>query len=135
MPYDTDMNGTLTAPAETPRARPSQHRVQRTVAVVSRRLEQHALEIAVRAVPHDIVFVESVEHAYSRIKQALPDRVIVFMTHDELDSCRLFTLLALDCDTARIPAVMHVVTAPAETGTDDDDGLEPCGHVVRTSLH
>jgi hypothetical protein len=109
--------------------------VQRTVAVVSRRLEQHALEIAVRAVPHDIVFVESVEHAYSRIKQTLPDRVIVFMTHDELDSCRLFTLLALDRDTARIPAVMHVVTELAETETDHEAGVEPCGQFVRTSLH
>jgi len=62
----------------------------------------------------NVIVVESIERAYSRITQAQPDVVVVFMTIDDVDACQLFSMLQSD----RALRGMNVVTCA--TGPDAD---------------
>jgi len=53
----------------------------------------------------DVVIVESVARAYSRIKELTPELVIVFIQIDDVAGCQLLSMLAVDRDTASIPVV------------------------------
>ena len=44
----------------------------------------------------NVIVVESIEGAYSRITQAQPDVVVVFMNIDDVDACQLLSMLHLD---------------------------------------
>ena len=66
------------------------------------------------AVDHDIVLVEPTDHAYSHIKQIRPDLVIVCMSSDDVDGCRVLSMLALDGETSAIPVVAHVTSSAAD---------------------
>ena len=54
---------------------------------------------------YDIIFVESIERGYSRIKQVTPDLVIVFLEIDDVAACQLLSMLKIDSDTSDIPVV------------------------------
>lgn len=102
----------------------------RTVAVVSRDPQQSVFDSVLRAVDHEVVFVESIAHAYSHIKSVTPDLVIVCLASDDADGCQVLSMLALDAATASIP-VITFFTPPAgnrhEAGEDeietDDFGM------------
>jgi DNA-binding NarL/FixJ family response regulator len=51
------------------------------------------------------VVVESLEHAYSRIRQLEPDLVLVFMEISDPNACQLLTMLETDGRLRRIPVV------------------------------
>ena len=51
----------------------------------------------------DIVVVESLARAYSRIKQEMPDLVIVLCEVDDLAACQLLSMLTADAATSSIP--------------------------------
>src|SRR5258705_4409360 len=53
----------------------------------------------------DVVLVEALRRAYSRIKELMPDLIIVFMEMDDAASCRLLSMLSLDPGTLRIPGL------------------------------
>jgi len=53
----------------------------------------------------DVVFVESIAHGYSRIKELAPDVVVLLLGDDDEPACRLLTMLSMDCDTTDIPVV------------------------------
>ena len=59
----------------------------------------------------DVVIVESLARAYSRIKELTPELVIVFIRMDDVAGCRLLSMLSLDRDTADI-AVVTCATEP-----------------------
>ena len=65
-----------------------------------------------------MVFVESGERAYSRIKQVLPNLVILCTRIDELVGFQLLTMLKLDPDTRHVPVLTY--TSEGE-GQDVDD--------------
>jgi len=44
----------------------------------------------------NVIVVESIERAYSRIAQLQPDVVVVFMNIDDVDACRLLSTLHMD---------------------------------------
>ena len=44
----------------------------------------------------NVIVVESIERAYSRITQAQPDVVVVFMNIDDADACQLLSMLHSD---------------------------------------
>ena len=44
----------------------------------------------------NVIVVESIERAYSRITQLQPDVVVVFMNIDDGDACRLLSMLHMD---------------------------------------
>ena len=68
------------------------------------------LDTALEAGHYDVVFVESSEHAYSLIKQAMPDLVILCVRFEDLDGLQVLSMLKLDEDTRAIP----VLTCSAE---------------------
>jgi CheY-like chemotaxis protein len=58
----------------------------------------------------DVVVVESLARAYSRIKQVGPDLVVVLFEVDDVAACQLLSMLTIDAETAGIP-VMTLATA------------------------
>jgi CheY-like chemotaxis protein len=45
---------------------------------------------------YNIIVVESIERAYSRIRQVQPDVIVVFMNIDDVDACQLLSMLHMD---------------------------------------
>ena len=80
----------------------------RSVALVGRYAHEH-LEDAIFGVAHcDVVFVEAIAHAYSKIKRVRPDLVILCLSSDDVDACQVLSMLALDNETSQIPVVTFV---------------------------
>jgi DNA-binding response OmpR family regulator len=82
----------------------------RSVAVVTRDPRPDLLDTVLGAGDYDVVFVESLSRAYSCIKRATPDLVIVYLEIDDPESFQLLSMLAIDAETARIPVCTCVVT-------------------------
>jgi DNA-binding NarL/FixJ family response regulator len=59
----------------------------------------------------NVIVVESIERAYSRIRQLQPDVVVVFMNIDDVDACRLLSMLHMD-DGLRGVSVVTCTTGP-----------------------
>ena len=83
----------------------------RKVVIVNGSAETLALlSTALEAGHYDVVFVESSKHAYSLIKQTMPDLVILWVRVEDLDGFQVLSMLKLDEDTRAIP----VLTCSAE---------------------
>lgn len=82
-------------------------RTRRFVVVSDDRQQEELLDVLL-VDDHDYgdVFVESIARSYSRIKQVMPDVVIVYSPIDDLAACQLLSMLKLDPDMADV----HVVT-------------------------
>ncbi len=63
---------------------------------------------------YDVIVVESIERAYSRIRQVQPTAVVVFMNIDDVDACRLLSMLHLDHELRGISVVP--LTASPDAG-------------------
>jgi Response regulator containing a CheY-like receiver domain and a GGDEF domain len=101
-------------------------RAVRKVVVVSKRAAQDVLDTVLDAGDYDVVFVEGIAHAYSRIKHVMPSLVIVCLSVDDLDGFHLLSMLKLDGETARIPVVTYTaapVDAIEDDSVDADDGF------------
>lgn len=81
----------------------------RTVAVVTKNPQPDVLDTLLDAGDYDVVFVESLDGAYSSIKRVTPHMVIVCLDVDDVDSFRLLSMLSLDSETAAIPVCTYVV--------------------------
>jgi CheY-like chemotaxis protein len=101
----------------------------RTVAVVSSSAHLALLETVLEGSGHDIVFVESVAHAYSQIKRLTPDLVVVCLSSDDAEGCRVLSMLTLDNATSRIPVVTYMA-GPSEGLEHDIDELDACQPVL-----
>jgi CheY-like chemotaxis protein len=77
----------------------------RRVAVVSAHPDEHVLETVLGAADHDVVLVESTTNAYSHIRLLAPDLIIVCLSAEDVDGCRVLSMLKLDRSTASIPLV------------------------------
>jgi CheY-like chemotaxis protein len=78
------------------------------------------LETVLDAGHYDVVFVESNDHAYSHIKRAQPNLVILCMRIEDRDGFQVLSMLKLDDETRRIPVLTY--TTEYE-GQDTDDEL------------
>lgn len=78
------------------------------------------LDGALGAGHYDVVLVESNEHAYSRIKRAQPDLVILCTHIEEPDGFRVLSMLKLDDETRKIPVLTYTTD---EKGEESDDNL------------
>ena len=66
---------------------------------------------------YDVIVVESIERAYSRIRQVQPHAVVVFMSIDDVDACQLLSMLHMDHEL-RGMAVLSCTTSPDPGATD-----------------
>jgi DNA-binding NarL/FixJ family response regulator len=60
---------------------------------------------------YNVIVVESIERAYSRIRQVQPDVVVVFMNIDDVDACQLLSMLHIDHEL-RGMCVLSCTTSP-----------------------
>ena len=81
----------------------------RTVAIVGKYAHHYLDEVIEGYGDFDVVFVESIAHAFSKIKRARPDLVVLCVTDDDADGCRVLSMLALDRETSRIPVLTHLL--------------------------
>lgn len=68
---------------------------------------------------YNVVFVESMAHAYSQIRRVQPHLVILCLTLGDLDAFQLLSMLKLDPDTRTIPVLTYTAEDPLP-GTDQD---------------
>jgi PleD family two-component response regulator len=81
----------------------------RTVALVTTHPQPHLLDTVLDAGgDSDVVFVESLDHAYSHIRRLSPHLVIVALDIDETQGFQLLSMLKLDSVTSRIPVVTYL---------------------------
>jgi len=106
----------------------------RSVALVGRYAHQHLEDAMLGVADCDVVIVESTAHAYSKIKRARPDLVILCLSTDDPDGCQVLSMLALDIETSRIPVVTFV-TPDSATTSDDDPLADTFIHQGPTSLN
>ena len=91
----------------------------RSIVAVSRDPERaELLDALADAGDYDVIFVESVAHGYSRIKQVMPDLVIVYVDIDDVAGCQLLSMLSIDDDLSGIP-VVTCATRRAESTFED----------------
>jgi CheY-like chemotaxis protein len=81
--------------------------VQKVVVVNGNTEVLGMLEAVLDAGRYDMVFVESGEHAYSHIKQVVPNLVILCTRIEELNGFQLLTMLKLDPETREIPVLTY----------------------------
>src|SRR5262245_49109912 len=97
----------------------SASRAYRKIVAVSN--EQCRPELMTALVPDDagcdVVYVESIERGYSRIKHIVPDSIVVLVGIDDVPACQLLSMLKLDGDTCAIP-LYAVMTRRELTGLD-----------------
>jgi PleD family two-component response regulator len=80
------------------------------------------LETVLEAGHYDIVFVESNGHAYSQIKRAQPNLVILCMRIEDREAFEVLSMLKLDDETRRIPVLTY--TTEYEGAESDDESKD-----------
>jgi hypothetical protein len=94
--------------------------VGRKVAIIGRQPQPEVFRTVLNAMPHDVVIVGPVAHAYSQIKQVTPDLVVLCMAADDTAACHLLSMLAIDPETAAIPVLTIVVDPSSDDAADTD---------------
>jgi CheY-like chemotaxis protein len=95
------------------------------VAIINGNPEVLALIESVLSAGHyDIVFVESVAHAYSHIKRVQPNLVILCVHFDNMEALQVLSMLKLDEETRGIPVLTY--TAGYESQDEEtEEGEDP----------
>jgi response regulator RpfG family c-di-GMP phosphodiesterase len=81
------------------------------VAVSNYALRPELLDRLVDDNNYNVIVVESIERAYSRIRQVQPAAVVVFMNIDDVDACQLLSMLHIDHEL-RGMSVLSCTTSP-----------------------
>ncbi len=93
--------------------------------VVSRDPGQALPDSAMDAADCDVVLIEGLAHAYTRIKHVRPDVVILCVAIDDPLGCQALSMLALDPDTASIPVMTYAATSAELFRQDAVDVEDP----------
>ena len=96
----------------------------RTVAVVSRNPHVGILDALLEAGNYDVVFIESVDHAYSQIKGSTPHVVILCLDMDDAACFQILSMLKLDSATADIPVITYVTEPGVMSSSDHSFEIE-----------
>ena len=82
-------------------------RVPRSVVVIGRQPQHQVLDAVANAPAFDVVFLEPLEQAYSKVKQVSPDLIVLWLPIDDLHACQVLSMLKLDQATSGIPLVTY----------------------------
>jgi CheY-like chemotaxis protein len=77
-------------------------------------------ERALSAGHYDVVFVESIPHAYSQIRRVQPNLVILCLQLGDRDGFQLLSMLKLDPETRKIPVLTYTAEDATPAATEDD---------------
>lgn len=78
-------------------------RLRSLVAVSRDPQREELLDVLAESADYDVVVVESIERGYSRVKQVLPDLVLVYMDIDDVGGSQLLSMLMTDRSLSGIP--------------------------------
>jgi hypothetical protein len=92
-----------------------------TVAVVAPAGHADVLDAIVGASEFDVVLIDSLEHAYSHIKRAAPQAVIMCVDVDDPRCFQVMSMLKLDSETSAIPVVTHFMPPQSASVSDGGD--------------
>lgn len=81
----------------------------KSVAVVSRYPQPGVLDAVLDAGDYDVVFIESMDRAFSQIKRCTPRLVILCLDMDDAGCFQILSMLQLDGATADIPVITYVM--------------------------
>jgi CheY-like chemotaxis protein len=95
--------------------------VQKVVVVNSSPEILTLAERALAAGHYDVVFVESIAHAYSQIRRVQPNLVILCLHMGDSDGFQLLSMLKLDPDTRRVPVLTYTADDSTAAEPDDDE--------------
>jgi CheY-like chemotaxis protein len=108
----------------------------RTVAIVSAHPHPQVLETVLESSEHDVVFIESIAHAYSQIKRVTPDLIVVCLSGNDADQgCQVLSMLTLDRETSSIPVVTCMTPASAGYAGEPAESHDAFGRLVPVSLN
>ena len=100
------------------------HPLRRFVAVSGEPAQAELLDV-LSADDHDygVIFVDTIGRSYLRIKQVIPDVVIVYCAIDDLAACQLLSMLKLDEETRSIPVLTYTAgyESQEEEAEEEDD--------------
>src|SRR5262245_51018100 len=95
---------TVACPASPLPPRSGMNRRLRSLVAVSRDPQrEELLDVLAESADYDVVVVESIERGYSRVKQVLPDLVLVYMDIDDVGGSQLLSMLMTDRSLSGIP--------------------------------
>ena len=89
------------------------------------------LEIVENSGQFSVVFIESKERAYSKIKQVQPNLVILCVDIDDIEGFKILSMLKLDAATKDIPVLTSYTTRSDSEGDGDSDDVE---HVTKLGI-
>lgn len=121
-------NATAASPMRTSNVpgtdRSSGRNVQKVVVVNGNPRTLSFAETTLESGHYDVVFVESIAHAYSQIRRVQPNLVIMCLRLDDPDGFRLLSMLKLDPDTQAIPVLTYTSEQLQADQTDDEETEE-----------
>jgi PleD family two-component response regulator len=77
------------------------------------------LETVLEAGHYDVVFVESMDHAYSQIKRVQPNLVILCVNIEDAAGFSVLSMLSLDKDTRDIPILTYTAEGTGTAATEE----------------
>lgn len=84
----------------------------RTVALIASSRSDHLWEAIVDTIGYDIVAIETIADAYLRIKALKPDLIVMSLSGDAREGCRLLSMLSSDVTLSRIPVRLQTPIGP-----------------------
>jgi CheY-like chemotaxis protein len=103
---------------------PAKPRPPNSVVVVSRYPHVSMLDALLDAGDYDVVFIESLDHAYSQIKRSNPQVVVMCLDMDDAGCFQVLSMLTLDSATSRIPIITYVTASADSPSHDQSSGLD-----------
>ena len=92
------------------------------VAIVNGNPDVLALAETVLSAGHyDVVFIESVTHAYSHIKRVQPNLVILCINFDDAEALQVLSMLKLDEETRGIPVLTYATNEGQDEHEEESD--------------
>lgn len=82
-------------------------------------------ERALAAAHYDVVFVESLHHAYSQIRRVQPNLAVMCLRMDDPDAFQLLSMLKLDPETRNVPLLTYTLNDdPERIGEEPEEPAE-----------
>lgn len=95
--------------------------VQKVVIVNGRPDVLGMVEGVLKAGHYDVVFIESVAHAYSHVKRVQPNLVILCLRLDDPDVLQVLSMLKLDPETSHIPVMTYTAEYEGPEGEAEEN--------------
>lgn len=113
-----------------PARRPHASAVQKVAIVNGNPDALSLIEDALGHHRYDVVFIESVAHAYSHIKRVQPHLIIVCVRLDQPEGFQVLSMLSLDRDTRHIPVLTYTPQFEGDGSDEDEDDDEGVSEVA-----